>query len=142
MKKKLGVTFFSTLTFFIFLLIALFSLLITTYGCTSLGFKNGIELSSKQKAVWINNVYLGEYEKYEKEIVRHNADVNLKPDDQLNEDELQARNQKRDLFKLKKEILIKLKPMVEAYNGYVETDQIPPQEIEKIIVGFINSLLE
>lgn len=99
------------------------------------------QMSPKQYALWMNNIYLNEHAAYERDITVHNQDVLAKPDGQLTAEELAIRNDKRDIFKRKKQVLTELHSALVLYNSYMTTGIVPTNEITIKATELIDKLL-
>jgi len=106
-------------------------------------------LTPTQQTLWATNVYLAQYDLYleqvinpmigaeEKKILK--ADPTLIAGNKMNQD---LSDKEREILRVKKEILVELKPIIEMLGEYRKTGTVPPAEVQKKLTDLINQLLE
>ena len=115
------------------------------FGCATFDF----DLTSKQRAAWINNVYARQYDIYLDQILKPEinpalreqlkANPKLIEKDMLRTDYTEA---EKKVLKVKKRVFTKVYPLLMAYNEYLATGKIPPIELETQIVNLLTDVLD
>jgi len=106
-------------------------------------------MTPAQQTLWAVNVYQAQYDLYldqvinpaitaaEKEMLKANPDQIT--GGYLNQD---ISEDQRKILRVKKQILIELKPLVIMAAEYQTTGQLPPAEVQKKLTELINRLVE
>lgn len=116
-------------------------------ACSSLPGGLG-EMTPKQNATWMNNVYARQYDLYLDQILRPDISaaerLRLKDDPSLIQQSMLRTNFDADeakVLKMKKEIFVQVHPMLKTYNEVVIAGGVPSAELEYQLVQLINRLL-
>ena len=114
------------------------------FGCATFNF----DLTPKQRAAWINNVYARQYDIYLDQILKPEIDpiskAGLMKDPSLiKTDMLRAgfTESEKEVLKVKKRIFFEVHPLLMGYNQFIATGQVPPMDLETQIVNLITELL-
>jgi len=105
-------------------LVILVVLLSMVWACPSQQMKPFSEMSLKEKATWMMDIYIAEHDDYEVQAARTD----------LSKDE-------KEVLRAKKKIMVKVYPSIKAYTKYAETGVIPIEDLETIIIQNIDELL-
>lgn len=82
------------------------------------------EMSSEQKAVWMNDIYSSQYDDYKVMAIMPNL----------------TESQKK-MMRVKKKIFTEVWPLLKLYSKYVATGVIPAAELEAKIMKLLNRLI-
>jgi len=108
-----------------------------------------VGLTPAQRTLWSISIYEGEYQRYldtvidptistaEKDILKANPEL-ITPD-KINPN---LTDDQKKMLRVKKEILIELKPIVIMAADYQITGQLPSSEIQAKLTDLINKLVE
>ena len=106
------------------------------------------DMTPKQNATWMNNVYARQYDLYLDQILLPSISaaerLQLKGDPSLIRQDMLRTNFDADeakVLKAKRDIFIQVHPMLKAYNEVVIAGGVPSAELEYQLVQLINSLL-
>ena len=121
-------------------------LIVAIAGCSSLPGLG--DMTPKQNATWMNNVYARQYDLYLDQILLSSISaaerLQLKGDPSLIKPEMLRTNFAADeakVLKAKRDIFIQVHPMLKAYNEVVIAGGVPSAELEYQLVQLINTLL-
>jgi hypothetical protein len=118
----------------------LFILALLLYGCA--------HLTPAQQTLWALNVYKAQYDEYlymvinpalstdEKAYLKQNP-AEITPD-KINPD---LTDEAKKMLRVKKEILIELKPIVILAAEYQQSGKLPPDNMQATLTNLINRLL-
>ena len=107
--------------------LALLVMVFMVAGCGIFGNVKNLKLSemtSEQKAVWMNEVYAAQYDDYKAMVVLPGLT-----------------NAQKQVMRIKKKIFIEVWPLMNLYSGYVATGVIPTAELESRIINLLNQLM-
>jgi len=106
-------------------------------------------LTPAQRVLWGLNVYQAQYDEYLSLVINPNLDAETKAYLREHPDEIEGNYLNPDLseetkkmLRVKKEILIQLKPLVIMATEYQQTGKLPPDEVQTKLTGLINRLVE
>ena len=77
----------------------------------------------KEKAVWMMGIYNRQFDDYEAMVAR--------PD---------LTDAQKDILRQKKKVLVEVKPLIAAYDGYVQQGAAPSPQLEAQITDLLNQL--
>ena len=107
------------------------------------------KLTPKQRVLWGLNVYQAQYNLYIDQILkpetkaedraRFSADPSLITSSDMKSD---ISNDQWKVLRVKKDVLVELKPLVVMAAGLVETGQVPTADIQDEMVRLLNRLIE
>jgi hypothetical protein len=84
-----------------------------------------VGLTAAQRNLWSLDVYDAQYRAYEEAV----KDPNLTED-------------QKEVLRVKKQVLIELKPLVLMAHEYHKTGQLPPEDVQRKLTELINKLVE
>jgi disulfide oxidoreductase YuzD len=79
--------------------------------------------TAKEKAVWMMGIYNRQFDDYQVMVAR--------PD---------LTDAQKEILRQKKKVLVELKPLIAAYDGYVQQDAAPSPQLEAQITDLLNQL--
>ena len=82
------------------------------------------EMNPKEKAVWMLSVYNAQYDDYKFQASRVDLD-----------------NERKDVLRIKKQILTEVYPLIAVYAGYAGSGIIPAVDLETAIIKNLERLL-
>ena len=105
-------------------------------SCSNTSFKTSN--SAKDKAVQLMSIYNSQYALYlsEVDLIVSSAGQELSEEDQ---NKLEA---KKQMLRKKKQIMVELYPYLGLYSTYAEKDDLPPEDVEMIVMELISRLIE
>ncbi len=105
-------------------------------------------LTPEQKTLWALNVYQAQYELYLDQVLDPSltedkkaaikADLSLVTPEMINQNISESQ---RDALRVKKQILIELKPLVLMVAEYTKTGTLPPDDVQRKLTELINRLV-
>lgn len=125
-----------------------FSLVLVVMSCAGGSIPGMGDMTPKQQASWMNNVYSRQYDLYLDQILKPEVSpaerIQLKNDPSLIKQDMLRTNfepAEAKLLDAKKNLFFQVHPLLNSYNEYVSSGGIPPVELEYQIVQLINQLL-
>lgn len=107
-----------------------------------------VKLTPMQQTLWATNVYLAQYDLYLEQVINPAVSAEekaqLKKDPSLIQGDYLNPNITEDqweVLKVKKRILVELKPLVTMAAQYHQTGELPPAEVQKKLTDLINQLI-
>jgi len=92
-------------------------------GCASQGMKPITELSHKQKAIILGDVWSAQYDQY----------IAMQDRANLTEDQ-------KAVMRIQRKALMEMKPLLNTYATYADTGAIPPADIEAHLFRLLDEL--
>jgi hypothetical protein len=115
----------------------------TVYGCIAAG------LTPAQRTLWSLDVYQQQYDEYLSMTINPNLDAETKAYLKANPADIKGEylnpnlsDEAKKMLRVKKEILIQLKPLVLMAAEYHTTGKLPTEDVQLKIAELLNKLVE
>jgi hypothetical protein len=116
-------------------------LILLVVGCTT-------KLTNEQRVLWSLNIYTSTYNQYLDQILDPDvkperrailsAEPSLIADDDLRDG---ITEEEWEILRVKKDILVDMKPLVLAAARYLDLGQVPPAEIQNDLTALVNRII-
>jgi hypothetical protein len=116
-------------------------LILLVVGCTT-------KLTNEQRVLWSLNIYTSTYNQYLDQILDPDvkperrailsAEPSLIADDDLRDG---ITEEEWEILRVKKDILVDMKPLVLAAARYLDLGQVPPAEIQNDLTALVNKII-
>ena len=116
-------------------------LLLLVVGCTT-------KLTNEQRVLWGLNIYTSTYNQYLNQILDpdvspenraiYSKEPSLIPDRDLREG---ITEEEWEILRVKKDILVEMKPLVLLSAKYIDAGQVPPAEIQNDLTALVNKII-